>query len=89
MENLSSYEEYLLEAEIELSLAQQSINKERDLNHKMNDLREKMKKAEEKGDIHQIKKLRLVSQAARLQKALNDINYQLKELSEIEKRKKK
>lgn len=89
MENLSSYEEYLLEAEIELSLAQQSINKERDLNYKMNDLREKMKKAEEKGDIHQIKKLRLMSQAARLQKALNDINYQLKELSEIEKRKKK
>jgi hypothetical protein len=88
MENLSSYEEYLLESEIELSLAQQSINKERDLNQKMNDIREKMKKAEEKGDIHQIKKLRLLSKSARLQKALNDINYQLKELSEIEKRKK-
>jgi hypothetical protein len=88
MQNLSSYEEYLLESEIELSLAQQSINKERDLNQKMNDIREKMKKAEEKGDIHQIKKLRLLSKSARLQKALNDINYQLKELSEIEKRKK-
>jgi hypothetical protein len=87
MQNLSSYEEYLLESEIELSLAQQSINKERDLNQKMNDIREKMKKAEEKGDIHQIKKLRLLSKSARLQKALNDINYQLKELSEIEKRK--
>jgi hypothetical protein len=49
---------------------------------------EEMKKAEEKGDIHQIKKLRLLSKSARLQKALNDINYQLKELSEIEKRKK-
>ena len=88
MENISSYNEYLLEAEIELSLAQQSINKDRDLNQKMNDIREKMKKAEEKGDIHQIKKLRLLMQAAKYQKALNEINHQLKELSEIEKRKK-
>jgi hypothetical protein len=88
MKSLSSYEEYLLEAEIELSLAQQSINRERDLNQKMNDIREKMQKAEEKGDIHQIKKLRLMSKFARLQKALNDVNYQLKELSAIEKRKK-
>ena len=88
MKSISSYEEYLLEAEIELSLAQQSINRERDLNQKMNDIRERMQKAEEKGDIHQIKKLRLMSKSARLQKALNDVNYQLKELSAIEKRKK-
>lgn len=89
MENISSYNEYLIEAEIELSLSQQSINKDRDLNQKMNDIREKMKKAEEKGDIHQIKKLRLLMQSSKYQKALNGINYQLKELSEIEKRKKK
>ena len=88
MKSISSYKEYLLEAEIELSLAQQSINRERDLNQKMNDIRERMQKAEEKGDIHQIKKLRLMSKSARLQKALNDVNYQLKELSAIEKRKK-
>ena len=89
MENISSYNEYLLEAEIELSLAQQSINKDRDLNQKMNDIREKMKKAEEKGDIHQIKKLILLMQSAKYQKDLKEINHQLKELSEIEKRKKK
>jgi len=91
MKNLSSYEDYLFESEfeIELSPAQQNINKERDLNQKINDIREKMKKAEENGNIHQIKKLRLMTQAVKLQKALNDINYQIRELGELEKRMKR
>lgn len=88
MQNISSYSEYLLEAEIELSIAQQNINKERDLNQKMNDIREKMAASREKGDIHAIKKFKLMLQASRYQKALNDINYELKELAQIEKRKK-
>jgi hypothetical protein len=89
--NISSFEDFLFEAEydIELSPAQLNINKERDLNQKMNDLREKLRKADEDGNIHLIKKLRLMMQATKLQKALNDINFQLKELAEVEKRKKK
>jgi hypothetical protein len=91
MENLSSFDDFLFESgfDIELSLAQLNINKERDLNQKMNDLREKLRKADEDGNIHLIKKLRLMMQATKLQKTLNDINFQLKELAEIEKRKKK
>lgn len=88
MKNLSTYENFVSEAQ-ELTPAQQNIMKERDLNQKINDLREKFKAADEKGDVLAMKKINLMMRAARLQKELNDISYEIKELSEIEKRKKK
>ena len=89
MLNIKPFEVFESNFDIELSPAQLNINKERDLNQKLNELREKLKKADEDGDIHQIKKIRLMMQAAKLQKTLNDINFELKQLAELEKRTKK